>query len=82
MQDLFDVINNLKKSEVSKLVESRINEFKEIKSKSHDKIFGELCFCIMTANCSAKKCIEVQKSIGDGFNILPEEKLAHNLRRT
>lgn len=80
MQDLIDVINNLKNSEVSKLVESRINEFNEIKSKSHDKIFEELCFCIMTANCSAKKCIEVQTLIGDGFNNLPEEKLAHNLK--
>jgi len=82
MQDLFDVINNLKKSEVSKLVESRINEFKEIRSKFHDKIFGELCFCIMTANCSAEKCIEVQKLVGDGFHNLPEEKLAQNLKRT
>ena len=80
MQDLFDVINNLKKSEVSKLVESKINEFKEIRSKFHDKIFGELCFCVMTANCSAEKCIEVQKLIGDGFQNLPEEKLAQNLR--
>ncbi len=80
MQDLFDVINNLKKSEVSKLVESRINEFKEIRSKFHDKIFGELCFCVMTANCSAEKCIEVQKLIGDGFHNLSEEKLAQNLR--
>jgi len=80
MQDLFDVINNLKKSEVSKLVERRINEFKEIRSKFHDKIFGELCFCVMTANCSAEKCIEVQKLVGAGFHNLPEEKLAQKLR--
>ena len=80
MQDLFDIINSLKKSGVSKLVESRINEFNEIRSKPHDKIFGELCFCIMTANCSAEKCIEVQKLIGDGFQNLPEEKLAQKLR--
>jgi len=80
MQDLFDVINNLKKSEVSKAVKSRINEFNEIRSKFHDKIFGELCFCVMTANCSAEKCIEVQKLVGDGFHNLPEEKLAQKLR--
>ncbi len=80
MEDLIGAINKLKKSEVNKLVESRINEFNEIKSKFHDKIFGELCFCIMTANCSAKKCIEVQELIGDGFNNLPEEKLTHNLK--
>lgn len=80
MQDLFEVINNLKKSEVSKLVESRINEFKEIRSKFHDKIFGELSFCVMTANCSAEKCIEVQKLVGAGFHNLPEEKLAQKLR--
>ncbi|MFX0164886.1 MAG: N-glycosylase/DNA lyase [Candidatus Hodarchaeota archaeon] len=80
MQDFFNAINLLKKSEVNKLIESRINRFKEIRNSSHNKIFEELCFCIMTANCSADKCIEVQKLIGDGFNNLPEEELAQNLK--
>lgn len=80
MQDLFDVINNLKKSEVSKLVESKINEFKEIRSKFHDKIFGELCFCVMTANCSAEQCIAVQRKMGNGFLTLSETELASKLK--
>ncbi|MFX0082750.1 MAG: N-glycosylase, partial [Candidatus Hodarchaeota archaeon] len=80
MEDFFNAINLLKKSEVNKLIESRINRFKEIRNSSHNKIFEELCFCIMTANCSADKCIEVQKLIGDGFNNLPEEELAQNLK--
>jgi N-glycosylase/DNA lyase len=80
MEDLFVAINKLKKSEVRKLVASRINEFNKIKNISQDKIFGELCFCIMTANCSAKKCIEVQELIGEGFNNSCEEKLAYDLK--
>lgn len=40
-------------------------------------IFGELCFCILTANSSAELGIRIQKEVGDeGFYNLPEEKLA------
>ncbi|MFW9942845.1 MAG: N-glycosylase/DNA lyase [Candidatus Thorarchaeota archaeon] len=80
MEDLFNDINDLKKSEIKKLVDNRINEFDKVKSKTHNKLFEELCFCIMTANCSADKCIEVQELIGDGFLHLSEEKLAHALK--
>jgi len=80
MEDLFNNIYELKNSEIKKLVDNRINEFYEIKSKAHHKLFEELCFCIMTANCSADKCIEVQELIGEGFLNLSEEKLAHNLK--
>ena len=34
----------------------------------------------MTANCSAKKCIEIQRIIDDGFLTFTEEELAHTLK--
>jgi N-glycosylase/DNA lyase len=80
MQDLLDCINNLKNSEINQSIQLKIREFSKIKDQSLDKIFGELCFCIMTANCSAEKCIEVQAKIGVGFQNLAEEDLSQKLK--
>ena len=81
MQDLIDCIDNLKKSNVNNLVQNRIREFIGIRKKSLETIFGELCFCIMTANCSAEKCIEVQAKIGNGFQNLDQKELAKKLKK-
>lgn len=81
MQDLRYCINNLKKSKVNHLIQNRIREFSEIREESLDTIFGELCFCIMTANCSAEKCIEVQAKIGNGFKNLDQKGLAEKLKK-
>lgn len=80
MNKLLDLINSLKSNEISSLVKERIKEFRTIKSKSQEEIFRELCFCIMTANCSAEKCIEVQDLIGEGFNKLQENGLVQSLK--
>ena len=80
MQELFSLVRDLQRSEVSQIIENRISEFSEIKKASKKKVFEELCFCIMTANCSAVKCIEVQELVADGFQDLTEEKLAQTLK--
>ncbi|MCX8176514.1 MAG: N-glycosylase/DNA lyase, partial [Candidatus Bathyarchaeota archaeon] len=41
----------------------------------------ELCFCILTANFNAEKCIKIQNEVGDGFLYLPERKLAETLKK-
>ena len=79
-QELFQTIDTLKKSDLRKLVDSRIKEFKEIEKESNDEIFQEMCFCILTANFNAEKCIKIQKEIGNGFLTLSENKLAKKLR--
>ncbi|GAG66861.1 unnamed protein product, partial [marine sediment metagenome] len=56
------------------------NEFSDIGKKSLDTIFEELCFCIMTANCSAEKCLEVQAEVGKGFQNLDEINLSKKLK--
>ncbi|MHA2281459.1 MAG: N-glycosylase/DNA lyase [Promethearchaeota archaeon] len=81
MQDLLDCIDNLKKSKINHLIKNRIKEFREIGNESQDTIFRELCFCIMTANCSAEKCIEVQAKIGNGFQCFDEKELSKKLKK-
>ena len=80
MKDLLDCINNLKKSKINHLIKNRMREFSKIGKASLGSIFGELCFCIMTANCSAEKCIEVQAKIGEGFQNLGEKELSNKLK--
>lgn len=80
MQELLDKIQELITSDIKILIDKRLSEFKEIKSQPINSIFKELCFCIMTANCSAKKCIEIQRIIDDGFLTFTEEELAQTLK--
>ena len=81
MDDLFDKINQLKNSEIANIIQNRCKEFSSFKNSKIEDIFKELCFCIMTANCGALKCIEVSKKINDSFLILDELELAKKLRQ-
>jgi N-glycosylase/DNA lyase len=80
MKDLLEHAKRLKKSEVKKLIDSRIKEFKGICKKSDKNIFNELCFCILTANFNAERGIKIQKEMGNGFSKLSREKLAKKLK--
>ena len=75
MNDLIESIKVLKSSEISEIISLRISEFSKIKNMGGNVIFKELCFCIMTANCGAEKCIEIHEKIGGKFNTLTELKL-------
>jgi N-glycosylase/DNA lyase len=78
-QQLAREILELKKSHVKKAVEKRIEEFKQL-NKHTEKWFSELCFCILTANSTAERCIEVQKQVGNGFRNLPLKKLKQKMK--
>ena len=80
MNDLMASIEQLKKSEIKKTVESRIKEFSEIKQKSADEIFKELCFCILTANFNAEKCIKIQNEISECFLNNAEDQISIKLK--
>lgn len=77
---LLDSIQNLRQSELGDLVDSRIKEFKEMSKKPSREIFKELCFCILCANYTAERSMQIQKAIGDGFLALPEPQLRERLR--
>ena len=81
MEKLIKTIEDLKKSKIKNLVSSRIQEFKKIGGESDNKIFNELCFCILTANFNAEKTIKIQKTIGNGFLTFPESLLTEKLKK-
>jgi len=79
---LISQIRNLEASAVALQVEERLREFKLLHSKGNEKWFSELCFCILTANSTARLAIRIQQEIGaEGFLTLPEEEIARTLER-
>jgi N-glycosylase/DNA lyase len=72
---------DLKVSPVSVMVKERLEEFKLLHSLGEDLWFSELCFCLLTANSSAKKCMEIQEKMGSGFATLPLNKLSAKLKK-
>ena len=73
-------VKKLKTSHVRELVDKRIREFKENGKKSSEEIFKELCFCILTANFNAERCIEISEKLEKDFLNLSESKLAEKMR--
>lgn len=75
------VIKKVKSDEeVMKKIKSRMQEFDSLKNSSVEKVFSELCFCLLTANFRAGRSIEIQNKIGDGFISLNEEELSFKLK--
>jgi len=78
---LVEDIEKLKRGEIAKVIAGRLREFEEIGKKRKDEVFGELCFCLMTANFSAERCIDIQKKMGRDFGILSEKELVVELKK-
>ena len=80
MKRLLKEIEKLKKGEIKETIDNKMKEFKELGKSPNEKIFSELCFCILTANFSAEKGIMIQNSMSRDFLSLPESKLAKKLK--
>ncbi len=78
---LIDEINKLKKSEIRKVIDGRVKEFMSIGRSGIERIFSELCFCILTANYSASGGIKIQKAVGSGFLTMNANELEEKLRQ-
>jgi len=79
--ELVSQIRALAAGPVSAQVESRIKEFAAVHSNRNDVWFSELCFCILTANSSARLGIKIQETLGAaGFLELTREEIAQRLR--
>jgi N-glycosylase/DNA lyase len=80
MENLIQKIEQLKKSQIAEIVNLRIKEFEKLGKEKEDDVFSELCFCLLTANFQAEKCIKIQKEMGRDFLYLPEDELAKKLK--
>lgn len=80
MRSLIEEIEKLKTRPVAEVIERRLQEFKELGTRSSREIYKELCFCTLTANYSAEGGIRIQKEIGDDFCHLGHEGLSKRLK--
>ncbi|MEM4168631.1 MAG: N-glycosylase/DNA lyase [Thermoproteota archaeon] len=76
LKDLEKIFSDRK---VRGTVLKRLRQFEEARA-SRERIFSELCFCILTANCSAEGGLRVQEEIGEGFLKLSRSQLSRKLR--
>jgi N-glycosylase/DNA lyase len=79
-KELLESIRELRSGPAGSLVTERMAEFRRAGRGSGERIFSELCFCILTANYTAEGGIRIQKDIGGSFCTLDEKELAKRLR--
>ncbi len=79
MQNLIKQIELHKKSKINSLINKRLKEFISFKNKN--KIFNELCFCVLTANYSAEGGINIQNKVNNGFICLTQEELTNEFKK-
>jgi N-glycosylase/DNA lyase len=68
MGKLADSVRKLRRSEIKKTVDKKLRIFTDFNKKNDKEWFGEMCFCILTANSKAKTAIAIQKEVtASGF---------------
>jgi N-glycosylase/DNA lyase len=80
MNDLHEIIGQLKHSTVRMTIQQRIQDFKTIQKDSSDELFQELCFCILTANFSAERCLQIHSQLKACFCTETKDTLAQKLK--
>ncbi|UCB58487.1 MAG: N-glycosylase/DNA lyase [Thermoplasmatales archaeon] len=80
MEELINKIEKLKNSDIKKIIDNRIKEFKNINLTSNNALFKEMCFCMLTANFNAEKSIKIQNEIGDCFFTDSQQDLSKKLK--
>lgn len=64
------------------LISSRLSEFEETYNKGNKEIFKELCFCILTANASAKGGIKAIKALNNLIFTGSEKEISNALHKS
>ncbi|KXB06857.1 N-glycosylase [candidate division MSBL1 archaeon SCGC-AAA382C18] len=81
MKTISSKLEELMNSEVSEVIQKRMEEFEKVGGEGNNRWFSELCFCILTANSTAKLGIEIQNDLGfEGFANLPVSELTEKLQ--
>lgn len=79
MNLLISKIKQAQLSPIKKTIDARLKDFKKVAS-NQDKIFSELCFCLLTANFQAEKSIQIQRDIEHLFHTGDEPTLKLELK--
>lgn len=79
MDSLISLVQDLKNSEISQVVDNRLQEFSNIPRNFND-LFRELVFCILTAGASAELGIKTINHLGDTIFQGTEEDIQNKLK--
>ena len=79
-EQLISEIEKLKATGLKNKVEERILEFKNTGKSCCDRIYEELCYCILTANFNAERAIKIHERICECFLNMREGELERVLR--
>lgn len=80
MQSLVREVFRLKQESVSSLVAKRMLDFEQMYLQGNSEWFGEMCFCLLTANTSAQMGLKMQKALSyEDLAFLPQEQLAKKM---
>lgn len=82
-KDLIRIVEDLKADNISETVDQRIREFESLYKKGNKEWFNELCFCLLTANSSARLGIDIQDYMkeNDGFLTYDQKELSTALKQ-
>jgi N-glycosylase/DNA lyase len=73
------IINRLR-GEIEEKIKNKLREFEKNENLNKEEKFLELCFCILVANSSMEKTLNIWKEIGNGFLKLTKEELSKKLK--
>jgi N-glycosylase/DNA lyase len=77
---LINELKRLKKSEIGRRIDARLEEFARLNKKGEKEWFSELCFCLLTANSKARTAFNIQNELGfDGFYSLPAKRICQTI---
>ena len=79
MNSIIKRIKQTQASPVKREINARLKEFQKI-GKDKDKIFSELCFCLLTANFQAEKSWQMQRDLEHLFQVGDAPTLKLELR--
>lgn len=80
MDQLLKEIKKLEKTDVKKIIDNKIKEFRILKKASNNFLFQELCFCLMAANFNAEKSLRIQNNLQNKLFTLSEIELSNKLK--
>lgn len=81
MKSVVNIVENLKKNSIRKVIKKRIKEFESIKEKGENEIFRELAFCILTAGTSADLGLRTIDHLGEVIFYGSEKEIMKKLKQ-
>ncbi len=83
MTTLTTKINNLKQNtQLTETINQTIESFKQYKKNAtNNELFSELCYCILTANCQAQTCMNIQKTFPYSFSNATKNQITTHLKK-